>query len=75
MYASPAPDTSANADVNDVLDGFAGVTFPLAAAHAIGEGRHLVEHFMHVGDNIFTVDFDPGAREHAMQCAGQRASP
>ncbi len=67
---------SADADVDHVLDGLAGVALPLAAAHAIGKGRHLVEHCVHVGDNVFAVDLDLGsARERAAPRAAPRASP
>ena len=36
----------------------AGVALPLAAADSVGEGRHLVEHGMDGGDDVFAVDDD-----------------
>ena len=43
------------------LMALAGMAFPFPAADAIGKRRHLVEHRMHVGNNIFPVDLDSGA--------------
>ena len=42
----------------DVADALAGVALPVAAAHAVGEGRHLVEHRVHVGHDVAAVDDD-----------------
>ena len=49
---------AADADVDDVADGLAGVALPLAGADAVGEGGHLVEHRVDVGDDVFSVDED-----------------
>ena len=49
---------AADADVDDVADALAGVALPLAAADAVGEGGHLVEHRVHRGDDVFAVDDD-----------------
>ena len=43
---------AADADVDDVPDALAGVALPLAAADAVGEAGHLVEHRVHVGDDV-----------------------
>ncbi len=49
---------AADADVHDVFDALAGVAFPLPAAHAVGEGRHLVEHRMHFRHDVLAIDDD-----------------
>ena len=49
---------AADADIDDVADALAGVALPLAAAHAIGEVGHLVQHGMHFGHHVFAVDHD-----------------
>ena len=36
----------------------AGVARPRAAAHAVGEVRHLVQHGVHLGDDVDAVDLD-----------------
>ena len=45
---------TADADVDDVLDAFAGVALPLAAPDAVGEIGHLVEHGMDLGHDVFS---------------------
>ena len=40
----------------------AGVAGPVAAADAVGERRHPVEHGVHVGHHVLAVDLDRGAR-------------
>ena len=45
-----------DADGDDVLDLLAGDALPLAGAHALGEGIHLVEHLVHVGHGVCAVD-------------------
>ena len=37
---------------------FAGVAFPFAAAHAVGESGHLVQHRVYFADNVLAVDLD-----------------
>jgi len=49
---------AADADVDDVADALAGVAGPGAAAQAVGEVRHLVEHRMHCGDHVLAVEDD-----------------
>ena len=49
---------AADADVDDVADALAGVALPLAAAHALGERRHLVEHGVDLGHDVLAVDHD-----------------
>jgi len=53
---------SADADVDDVGDLLAGHAAPVAAAHAIGESAHRVEHALHVGVDVLPVDDERGAR-------------
>src|SRR5215471_8452024 len=47
---------AADADVDDVTDALTGVSLPLTAADAVGEVRHLVEHFMDMRDDVLAVD-------------------
>src|SRR5208282_4449040 len=61
------PRSAADADVNYVLDPLAGVTFPFAAADAIGKSRHLVEHGMDFRHHVAAVDLDLNALRGA-QC-------
>ena len=49
---------AADADVNDIANGLAGVPFPLPAAHAVGEACHLFQHGMHLGHHVLAVDDD-----------------
>ena len=49
---------TADADVDDVANALAGVALPLAAANAVREGRHLVEHGMHLRHDVLAVDDD-----------------
>jgi hypothetical protein len=49
---------AADADVDDVADALSGVAFPLAAADAVGEGGHLVEHGVNRGNDVFAVDLN-----------------
>ncbi len=44
---------TADADVDDVLDAFAGMALRLAAPDAVGEISHLVEHGMDRRHDIF----------------------
>jgi len=50
---------SADADVDDIADAFAGMAFPRSASHPIAEIGHLVEHRMHPGHHILSV-YDDG---------------
>ena len=56
---------AADADVDDVADALAGVALPVAAAHAVGEGRHRVEHGVDVGHDVLAVDHDRRAARGA----------
>ena len=47
---------SADSDVDDVLDGLAGIAFPFAGADFVRENGHLVEHVMDVFDDVLPVD-------------------
>ncbi len=49
---------AADADVDDVADALAGVALPRAAAHAVGEARHLVEHGVDLGHDVLAVHDD-----------------
>ena len=49
---------AADADVDHVADALAGVALPRAAADAVGEVGHLVEHGMHLGDDVLAVHDD-----------------
>ena len=49
---------AADADVDDVADALSGVALPCAAADAIGEIRHLVEHGMNLRHHVLAVDHD-----------------
>ena len=50
---------AADADVDDVADGPPGVPAPAAAAHLVAEGRHAVEHGVHLGNGVHSVDQHP----------------
>src|SRR4029434_735280 len=56
---------AANADVDHVADALARVALPGAAPDAIAEGYHLVEHGVHLGHHVLTVDDDRGAARRA----------
>ena len=56
---------AADADIDDVADAFAGVAFPLAAADAIGEVGHLVEHGVDLRHDVLAVDDDGRAFRRA----------
>src|SRR5262249_59517419 len=46
----------ADADVDDIRDALPGMTFPLAAADAVGKVGHLVEHGVDLWHDILTVN-------------------
>ena len=52
---------AADADVDHVADLLAGGAQPLAAADAVGEIGHFVQHGVDLGDDVFAVDQDRGA--------------
>ena len=56
---------TADADVDNVLDAFAGVALPLAAPHPFGEIGHLAEHGMDLGHDIFSIQDDGRAFRRA----------
>ena len=58
---------TADADVDDVADPLAGVPVPGAAAHAIREVRHPVEHGMNLGHDVLAVDQDRRAARRAQR--------
>ena len=62
---------AADADVDDVADALAGVALPCAAADAVGEGGHLVEHGVDLGHDIFAVD--AGSTRRAARAARRAA--
>src|SRR5262245_1304074 len=45
-------------DVDDVANALAGVAFPLAASHAVGEVGHLIEDRVDLRHNILAVNND-----------------
>ncbi len=51
---------AADADIDHAADAFAGVSLPLAAAHAVGEIAHLVEHGMDLRHDVLAIDHDRG---------------
>ena len=64
---------AADADVDDVANALAGVALPGAAAHAVAEVRHLVEHGVHLGHHVLAVDDDGGAARRAQGHVQDRA--
>jgi hypothetical protein len=51
----------------------AGDALPLAGADLVGEGVHLVEHLVDVGDDVLAVDDELGvAGGGAARCAARR---
>ena len=46
----------ADADVDDVADGFACVPFPLTGSDGVREARHAIQDLMHFGHHVHTVD-------------------
>ena len=51
---------TADTDIDDVADALSSMAHPLAAAHAMGERRHLVEHGMNLRHDVLAVDDDGG---------------
>ncbi len=49
---------AADADVDHVGDGPAGVARPLPVAHLLGEGAHPIEHGVHLGHDVLAVHLD-----------------
>ena len=58
---------AADADVDHVADAPAREPRPGAAAHAVGEVGHLVEHGVDLGDHVLAVDDDRGAARRAQR--------
>ena len=56
---------AADADVDDVADGLAGMAFPRAASDAVGEIRHPVEHGVDLGHHVLAVHDDGGPSRRA----------
>src|SRR5262249_24645764 len=56
---------TADADVDDVLDALAGMTFPLAAADAVGKAGHLVEHAVDLWHDVLAVNDDDSPSRRA----------
>ncbi len=63
---------AADADIDDVANAFSSVALPFAAAHAVGEVGHLVEHGMNFGHDVLSVDQN---RLHPSERAAPRAEP
>ncbi len=49
-----APD----ADIDHVTNALASVSLPFTTSHAVGKIRHPVEHGMHLGHHVFTINHD-----------------
>ena len=49
---------AADADIDDIANALAGVAFPGAAADAVAEIRHLVEHSVDLGHDVLAIDED-----------------
>ena len=47
---------TADTDVHHVLDGLAGVAFPLAGTHELGEFFHVLEHGANFGHHVLAID-------------------
>ena len=64
---------AADADIDDVADGLAGVALPFAAADAVGELRHPVEHGMNLRHHVVAVHDNRcsfgGAQRHMQHSA------
>ena len=56
---------AADADIDHIADALARMALPGAAAHAISEIRHPVQHGMDLGHHILAVDEDRGAARRA----------
>ena len=56
---------AADADVDDIGDGFAGITFPRAGADVVAECLHLLEHAVDIGHDILAVNHDRAVRSVA----------
>src|SRR5262249_58666691 len=49
---------TADTDIDDVANAFSGMALPLAAADAVGEFGHLVEHGMNVAHHALSLDYN-----------------
>jgi hypothetical protein len=47
---------SADADIDNVADALAGVSFPSATTDAVAERRHFIEDGVNVRDHVFAID-------------------
>jgi hypothetical protein len=65
---------AADADIDDVGDGLAGVPFPGAAAHPAGEVFHLGENGVDLGHHVLAGDADRPIRAVAQRYVQHRAS-
>ena len=45
----------ADADINHVANRLAGVALPLSTAHPVGKVGHLVEHGVHLRNDVFAI--------------------
>ena len=64
---------SADADIDDIADALAGMALPVAAAHALGKVRHLVENGVNVGHDIAAIVDDGGVARRAQRDMQHRA--
>ena len=61
---------TADADIDDVGDRFAGVTFPFACMHFLGKQTHLFQYRLDIRNDVFAIDHDRFAARCA-QCRMQ----
>ena len=52
---------AADADIDDISDGFSGVPLPMAVSNLVAETGHAVQHPMNAGHHVFAVHHDLGA--------------
>ena len=52
---------AADADIDDIDDSFAGVAFPFAAANAVAEISHPVQHGMNLRYDVLPLNLDGGS--------------
>src|SRR4051794_38840422 len=74
-WAPPGPGAGpADADVPAVANRPARMALPLAGPQAIGERRHPVEHLVHLGHDVLTVDLDRRVARRAQRDVEHRAT-
>src|ERR1035441_6190346 len=64
---------AANANVDHIADTLPGMAFPRAAPDAVTEVGHLVEHGMHVEDDVLAIHDDRSVFRRAQGCVQDSA--